>query len=341
MTLGFFQPNDMLMRSNVNLVIERSPEQVSAGDQLAGEAQRATITRRHNRAHLDALISNSSPASGAASWECLFSPIPADTFYLSLTILPPPIHQTRARPGQQQPETNKWQPRFLEEPRDTVVLAGQPVDLACRIEHKRGILSWLRNGIAIGTETIYEPYADNYRLPGAPEDQRAPDEPSSEPANYSLHINAATLLEDASFQCALRRKSSALDAPNQFKPIASHSARLSVLQPPRELQIQASILAEPDQVSYGRMLLFPSAPNELAANRLHHQQQEVPLDWLSPSSAEEAPDIKRIPVRHGQRIRLECRADQSKPHAEVSSQAITPETALIARQTPNLSHLGS
>lgn len=40
-------------------------------------------------------------------------------------------------------------------------------------------------------------------------------------------------------------------------------------------------------------------------------------DGAAPTS--ETPSIQRITVKQGSRLRLECRSDASKPHAEVSS----------------------
>lgn len=110
---------------------------------------------------------------------------------------------------------------------DTVALLGQPADLSCLVESKRGELAWIRDDFGLGVETVDAPYADRYSL----RTSSAP-EPTSQSSisNYTLHIGNVSLADDAQFLCALNY-------------LTSRSARLTVWRPPSRLLVGASVWA--------------------------------------------------------------------------------------------------
>lgn len=197
-----------------------------------------------------------------------------------------------------------------------MALLGRPVDLSCLVAHKSSAVSlfWYRGSETIGIErTPFQAFAQAFQL-SSQEGQSGDAEPSEtdeQRTNYTLHINAATWRDDANFSCALLEKSS-----DQLRnPAWSRAARLTVLKAPSELYIRVMSL-EQDQQQVSCVFLALGRLGCLARALIDHF---APLASQEVVSVDSGDNTSRVQVRHGQRIRLECRSDQSKPHAEVSS----------------------
>uniref|UniRef100_A0A674CBE9 Kirre like nephrin family adhesion molecule 3 n=1 Tax=Salmo trutta TaxID=8032 RepID=A0A674CBE9_SALTR len=100
---------------------------------------------------------------------------------------------------------------FTQQPTDLVVVAGQPVTLACSIPGYHGMVLWLRDGMALGV---------NRDLSGYPRYDIVGDHSKGE---YHLLIQRTEMQDDAFFECQ------AIQAAIRTRP-----ARLTVLVPPED-----------------------------------------------------------------------------------------------------------
>ncbi|KAK2847862.1 hypothetical protein Q7C36_009544 [Tachysurus vachellii] len=98
---------------------------------------------------------------------------------------------------------------FSQQPQDLVVVAGQPVTLPCSIPGYRGIVLWIKDGLALGVGRDLSGYP-RYTVIG--------DHSSGE---HHLRIQRVELSDDAVFECQ------AIEAAMRSRP-----ARLTVLVPP-------------------------------------------------------------------------------------------------------------
>uniref|UniRef100_A0A674CBG8 Kirre like nephrin family adhesion molecule 3 n=1 Tax=Salmo trutta TaxID=8032 RepID=A0A674CBG8_SALTR len=101
--------------------------------------------------------------------------------------------------------------QFHLQPTDLVVVAGQPVTLACSIPGYHGMVLWLRDGMALGV---------NRDLSGYPRYDIVGDHSKGE---YHLLIQRTEMQDDAFFECQ------AIQAAIRTRP-----ARLTVLVPPED-----------------------------------------------------------------------------------------------------------
>uniref|UniRef100_A0A4W3HGY6 Kirre like nephrin family adhesion molecule 3 n=1 Tax=Callorhinchus milii TaxID=7868 RepID=A0A4W3HGY6_CALMI len=98
---------------------------------------------------------------------------------------------------------------FTLQPRDRVVVAGQPVTLSCAIAGYHGLVLWTKDGLGLGVEK---------QLPGYPRYSMVGDPVVGE---YSLRIEKAELIDDAVYECQATHMA-----------LRSQPARLTVLIPP-------------------------------------------------------------------------------------------------------------
>ncbi|XP_046718027.1 kin of IRRE-like protein 3 isoform X3 [Silurus meridionalis] len=98
---------------------------------------------------------------------------------------------------------------FLQQPHDVVVVAGQPVTLACAITGYHGMVLWVKDGLALGV---------NRDMSGYPRYDVVGDHSKGE---YHLLIQRTELGDDGSFECQ------GIQAGIRSRP-----ARLTVLVPP-------------------------------------------------------------------------------------------------------------
>ncbi|KAM7413437.1 hypothetical protein PAMA_020704 [Pampus argenteus] len=100
---------------------------------------------------------------------------------------------------------------FSQQPQDLVVVAGQPVTLPCTIPGYRGVVLWIKDGLALGVGRDLSGYP-RYTVIG--------DHGSGE---HHLRIQRVELMDDAVFECQ------AVQAAMRSRP-----ARLTVLVPPED-----------------------------------------------------------------------------------------------------------
>lgn len=121
----------------------------------------------------------------------------------------------------------------MQEPRDLEAAIGQSVRLPCKVDNRdragTSSFHWNKNGglISIGGDIL-----GKHKRPGDPSYRSLPNFNASsyqeEPAiDYSLQISNLTLQDDGNYFCHIQGGDS------------SSTARLTVLQPPRELSISA------------------------------------------------------------------------------------------------------
>jgi len=111
--------------------------------------------------------------------------------------------------GQQQQQ----QQVFLREPVDQTAIQGEHVTLPCRVQNKKGILQWTRDGFGLGVGRNLTGF-DRYRMSG-----------SDDEGDFTLDIYPVTLEDDAEYQCQV-------GAAEGVAPIRSQNAILTVTVPP-------------------------------------------------------------------------------------------------------------
>lgn len=105
------------------------------------------------------------------------------------------------------------QQRFLEEPGDITVMAGQRVELPCLVEHKEGLLQWTKDGFGLGVSRDLPGYPSYFMVGGDPVQE------------WTLVLEKVGLGEDGVFQCQV-------GASGSSNPIRSAPAQVTVLVPP-------------------------------------------------------------------------------------------------------------
>ncbi|KAG9480784.1 kin of IRRE-like protein 1 [Eleutherodactylus coqui] len=106
------------------------------------------------------------------------------------------------------------QPRFLQEPSDQTVVAGQRVVLTCVVLNYSGIVQWTKDGLALGLGNLK--IWPRYQIVG-----------NSESGQYNLEITNASILDDANFECQATEAA-----------LRSQGAKLTVLIPPQDPVIE-------------------------------------------------------------------------------------------------------
>ncbi|CAJ0925840.1 unnamed protein product [Ranitomeya imitator] len=106
--------------------------------------------------------------------------------------------------------TPAFQPRFLQEPNDQTVVAGQRVVLTCVVLNYSGIVQWTKDGLALGLGNLK--IWPRYQVVGNPES-----------GLYNLEITNASIEDDANFECQATEAA-----------LRSKKAKLTVLIPPED-----------------------------------------------------------------------------------------------------------
>ncbi|POI20307.1 hypothetical protein CIB84_015946 [Bambusicola thoracicus] len=81
------------------------------------------------------------------------------------------------------------QTRFVEEPEDQTVVAGQRIVLSCVVLNYSGIVQWTKDGLALGMGQGLKAWP-RYRIVG-----------TADSGQYNLEISDAELSDDAVYEC--------------------------------------------------------------------------------------------------------------------------------------------
>ncbi|XP_067169501.1 kin of IRRE-like protein 1 [Apteryx mantelli] len=109
------------------------------------------------------------------------------------------------------------QTRFVEEPEDQTVVAGQRIVLSCVVLNYSGIVQWTKDGLALGMGQGLKAWP-RYRIVG-----------TADSGQYNLEITDAELSDDAVYECQATEAA-----------LRSRRARLTVLIPPEDPTIDGA-----------------------------------------------------------------------------------------------------
>ncbi|XP_057898749.1 kin of IRRE-like protein 1 isoform X1 [Melospiza georgiana] len=109
------------------------------------------------------------------------------------------------------------QTRFVEEPEDQTVVAGQRIVLSCVVLNYSGIVQWTKDGLALGMGQGLKAWP-RYRIVG-----------TADSGQYNLEIRDAELSDDAVYECQATEAA-----------LRSRRARLTVLIPPEDPTIDGA-----------------------------------------------------------------------------------------------------
>ncbi|KAF7235553.1 Kin of IRRE-like protein 1 [Varanus komodoensis] len=157
--------------------------------------------------------------------------------------------------------------RFLEEPEDQTVVAGQRIVLSCVVLNYSGIVQWTKDGLALGMGQGLKAWP-RYRIIGA-----------ADSGQYNLEISEAELSDDASYECQATEAA-----------LRSRHARLTVLIPPEDPTIDGA----------PEILLRAGTPRNLTC-RARNAKPAATIVWFrdglpqsdAATSTEVLPDGKR------------------------------------------------
>ncbi|KAE8588382.1 hypothetical protein XENTR_v10022493, partial [Xenopus tropicalis] len=111
--------------------------------------------------------------------------------------------------------SSAFQPRFIQEPTDQTVVAGQKVVLTCVVLNYSGIVQWTKDGLALGLGQNLRIWP-RYQIVG-----------NVESGQYNLEISNASIVDDANFECQATEAA-----------LRSQKAKLTVLIPPEDPVIE-------------------------------------------------------------------------------------------------------
>ncbi|KAM6309523.1 kin of IRRE-like protein 1, partial [Podargus strigoides] len=109
------------------------------------------------------------------------------------------------------------QTRFVEEPEDQTVVAGQRIVLSCVVLNYSGIVQWTKDGLALGMGQGLKAWP-RYRVVG-----------TADSGQYNLEITDAELSDDAVYECQATEAA-----------LRSRRAKLTVLIPPEDPTIDGA-----------------------------------------------------------------------------------------------------
>ncbi|KAM4755809.1 kin of IRRE-like protein 1 [Cyanocitta cristata] len=109
------------------------------------------------------------------------------------------------------------QTRFVEEPEDQTVVAGQRIVLSCVVLNYSGIVQWTKDGLALGMGQGLKAWP-RYRIVG-----------TADSGQYNLEISDAELSDDAVYECQATEAA-----------LRSRRAKLTVLIPPEDPTIDGA-----------------------------------------------------------------------------------------------------
>ncbi|XP_018086943.1 kin of IRRE-like protein 1 isoform X2 [Xenopus laevis] len=142
--------------------------------------------------------------------------------------------------------TQALQPRFIQEPTDQTVVAGQKVVLTCVVLNYSGIVQWTKDGLALGLGQNLRIWP-RYQIVG-----------NVESGQYNLEISNASIVDDANFECQATEAA-----------LRSQKAKLTVLIPPEDPVIDGG----------PEILLRAGTPTNLTC-RAHSAKPPASVVWF-------------------------------------------------------------
>lgn len=159
------------------------------------------------------------------------------------------------------------QPRFLQEPSDQTVVAGQRVVLTCVVLNYSGIVQWTKDGLALGLGNLK--IWPRYQVVGNPES-----------GQYNLEITNASIYDDANFECQATEAA-----------LRSKGAKLTVLIPPEDPII--------DDGS-NEILLRAGTPTNLTC-RAENAKPAASIEWFRDGNPQEDAVTSTMVLSDGKR----------------------------------------
>ncbi|XP_040188792.1 kin of IRRE-like protein 1 isoform X2 [Rana temporaria] len=145
------------------------------------------------------------------------------------------------------------QSRFLQEPADQTVVAGQKVVLSCVVLNYSGIVQWTKDGLALGLGNLK--IWPRYQVVG-----------NVDSGQYNLEITNASIYDDANFECQATEAA-----------LRSKGAKLTVLIPPEDPVIESGS---------DTLLLRAGIPYNLTC-RAEKAKPAATIEWLRDGALQE------------------------------------------------------
>ncbi|KAM4663325.1 kin of IRRE-like protein 1 [Discoglossus pictus] len=158
-------------------------------------------------------------------------------------------------------------PRFIQQPTDQTVVAGQKVVLSCVVLNYSGIVQWTKDGLALGLGNLK--IWPRYQMVG-----------NAESGQYNLEITNASILDDATFECQATEAA-----------LRSDKAKLTVLIPPENPVIDGG----------SEILLTAGIPHNLTC----HAQNAKPaasIEWLRDGTPQQGAVTSNEILSDGKRV---------------------------------------
>ncbi|XP_075699829.1 kin of IRRE-like protein 1 [Rhinoderma darwinii] len=159
------------------------------------------------------------------------------------------------------------QPRFLQEPSDQTVVAGQKVVLTCVVLNYSGIVQWTKDGLALGLGNLK--IWPRYQVVG-----------NTDSGQYNLEITNASIYDDANFECQATEAA-----------LRSKGAKLTVLIPPEDPII--------DDGS-NEILLRAGTPTNLTC-RAENAKPAASIEWFRDGNPQEGAVASTMVLSDGKR----------------------------------------
>ncbi|XP_068109619.1 kin of IRRE-like protein 1 [Hyperolius riggenbachi] len=159
------------------------------------------------------------------------------------------------------------QPRFLQEPSDQTVVAGQRVVLSCVVLNYSGIVQWTKDGLALGLGNLK--IWPRYQVVG-----------NVDSGQYNLEITNASIYDDANFECQATEAA-----------LRSKGAKLTVLIPPEDPIIE---------VGHETLLLRAGIPYNLTC-RAENAKPAASIEWLRDGTLQDGAITNTMVLADGKR----------------------------------------
>ncbi|XP_066030962.1 kin of IRRE-like protein 1 isoform X5 [Chamaea fasciata] len=234
------------------------------------------------------------------------------------------------------------QTRFVEEPEDQTVVAGQRIVLSCVVLNYSGIVQWTKDGLALGMGQGLKAWP-RYRVVG-----------TADSGQYNLEISQAELSDDAVYECqateaALRSRRARLTVLSECPQGPQGGPRVSPGSPmspgchqcpqcpqcqateaaPRSRRARLTVLSECPQGPQGGPRVSPGSPMspgchqcpqcpQCQATEAALRSRRARLTVLIPPEEPTIDGAPEILLRAGTPYNLTCHTRSAKPAATVA-----------------------